>query len=209
MNVAILTFDGFNELDTFTALGIFNKIQDPDWNIQITSPTKTITSIDGLTIQSHQPLSFANTADIVLLGSGIYSRDITKDKSMLSEIKLDETSQVIGAQCGSNCSGTLLMAEFGLLNNLYSLSKAQEKNASNAWIISTESEEQYQPFFAPKNIATASGSMAPHYLATWAIEKVAGKEVATSALSYIAPMSEKINFVNRYIQSLEPQFTFG
>jgi hypothetical protein len=35
MHIAILTFEGFNELDSFIALGILNRIRKPDWRVSI------------------------------------------------------------------------------------------------------------------------------------------------------------------------------
>ncbi len=66
MNIAILTFDGFNELDSFIALGILNRMKGAGWNVQITCPTDKVKSMNGVTIEAQQPLSFCNEADIVL-----------------------------------------------------------------------------------------------------------------------------------------------
>ena len=33
MHIAILTFDGFNELDSFIALGILNRVKRPGWRV--------------------------------------------------------------------------------------------------------------------------------------------------------------------------------
>lgn len=103
MNVSILTFEGFNELDSFIAAGILNRMKTQGWNIQITCPSAHVTSMNGVTVTAQQPLEFANTADVVLFGSGILTRDIAKDKSILNRLKLNPERQLIGAQC----SGTL------------------------------------------------------------------------------------------------------
>ncbi len=76
MNIAILTFEGFNELDSFIAAGILQRMQGQGWNVQITCPEDSVTSMNGLRITAQQPLEFANTADVVLIGSGIYTREI-------------------------------------------------------------------------------------------------------------------------------------
>ena len=80
MNIAILTFDGFNELDSIVAFGILNRMKEHGFNVQITSPTKTVTSMNGLTIEAQQQLEFANSADVVLFGSGLKTRDIAKEE---------------------------------------------------------------------------------------------------------------------------------
>ena len=79
MRVAILTFDGFNELDSFIALGLLNRLGAQGWKAQITSPSKHVTSMNGVTVQAQQPLAFANEADAVIFGSGIYTRVIAED----------------------------------------------------------------------------------------------------------------------------------
>ena len=76
MHIAILTFDGFNELDSFIALGLLNRLSTQGWKAQIASPSTHVTSMNGVTIQAQQPLEFANEADAVIFGSGIYTRAI-------------------------------------------------------------------------------------------------------------------------------------
>ena len=39
MHIAILTFDGFNELDSLIALGILNRAGGAGWRVSIASPT--------------------------------------------------------------------------------------------------------------------------------------------------------------------------
>ena len=84
------------------------------WNVQITCPEDSVTSMNSVTIQAQQDLEFANSADGVLFGSGIYTRDIAKDKQLLDRLRLNPEKQIIGAQC----SGTLLLATLGLLNDV-------------------------------------------------------------------------------------------
>ena len=35
MHIAILTFDGFNELDSLIALGILNRVKTPGWRVSL------------------------------------------------------------------------------------------------------------------------------------------------------------------------------
>ena len=110
MRVAIVTFDGFNELDSFIALGLLNRLGAQGWKAEITSPSKHVTSMNGVTVQAQQPLAFANEADAVIFGSGIYTRAIAEDHgkkgAALDQLQLDPLRQMIGAQC----SGVLLLA---------------------------------------------------------------------------------------------------
>src|SRR5260221_4843193 len=107
MQIAILTFDGFNELDSFIAAGILNRMRPKGWKAHITSPTSQVTSMNGVTIDAERDLDFAAHADAVIIGSGIKTRDIARDNDLLGRLKLDPARQLIGAQC----SGTLLLSK--------------------------------------------------------------------------------------------------
>ena len=196
MDIAILTFDGFNELDSFIALGILNRMKGEGWNVQITCPSEKVTSMNGVTIEAQQPLAFAQQADVVLFGSGIYTREIAKDKVILAQLDLDPSKQVIGAQC----SGTLLLATLGLLNGLPACTDLTTK----PWVIEAGINVLNQPFIANENVATAGGCMSSQYLATWVISKIAGRSAAEAAIHYVAPVGEKDETVARSIAVVEP-----
>jgi len=196
MNIAILTFEGFNELDSFIAAGILNRMQPQGWNVQITCPTTQVTSMNGVTVTAQQPLEFANSADAVLFGSGIFTRDIAKDDALLNRLKLDPQRQLIGAQC----SGTLLLATLGFLNGL----PACTDSTTKPWVIEAGVKVLTQPFTAQDNIATAGGCMAAQYLAAWVIAKLAGNPAAESALHYAAPVGEKEASVARCMALVTP-----
>lgn len=183
MNIAILTFEGFNELDSFIAAGILNRMKLHGWNVQICSPTERVTSMNGVTIEAQQPLEFANQADVVLFGSGIYTRDIAHDEQMLSRLELNPETQLIGGQC----SGTLLMSKLGLLNDIPACTDLTTK----PWVIESGVTVLEQAFYARDNIATAGGCLASEYLAAWVIAKLGGTEQARAALHYTAPVGEK------------------
>ena len=44
MHVAILTFEGFNELDSLIALGILHRIKKPGWRVTLACPTPSVSS---------------------------------------------------------------------------------------------------------------------------------------------------------------------
>ena len=196
MDVAILTFDGFNELDSFIALGILNRMKGEGWNVQITCPSEKVTSMNGVTIEAQQTLAFAQQADVVLFGSGIYTREIAKDKAILAQLELDSSKQVIGAQC----SGTLLLATLGLLNGLPACTDLTTK----PWVIEAGIDVLNQPFIANENVATAGGCMSSQYLAAWVISKIAGRPAAEAAIHYVAPVGEKEETVARSMAVVQP-----
>ena len=167
MQIAILTFDGFNELDSFIAAGILNRMRAQGWKASITCPADEVTSMNGVTIKAEQPLEFAARADAVLFGSGIKTREVAQDLALLSRLQLDPSRQLIGAQC----SGTLLLAKLGLLGNAPACTDLTTK----PWVVEAGVRVLDQPFYAEGNIATAGGCLASQYLAAWFLLRLAGE----------------------------------
>lgn len=196
MRVAILTFDGFNELDSFVALGLINRLRTRGWSAELACPSPQVTSMNGVVVQAQQPLEFANEADAVLFGSGVYTRAIAESGTLLDRLRLDPLRQTIGAQC----SGTLLLARLGLLGDM----PACTDTTSKPWVVEAGVLVVDEPFRARGPIATAGGCMASLYLATWTMWRGAGREAAASALHYVAPVGEKEAFVQRVMRVVEP-----
>jgi transcriptional regulator GlxA family with amidase domain len=200
MRIAIITFDGFNEIDTFVPLGLLNRLSARGWRAEITGPTSHITSMNGVTVQAQQPLEFANEADAVIFGSGIYTRaiaaDIGKRGALLDRLQLDPLRQLIGGQC----SGTLLMARLGLLADLPACTDSNTK----PWVLEAGVRVVDLPFQARGPLATAGGCLASQYLAAWVIAKGAGLDAATQALQYAAPVGEKDAYAERVLNVIRP-----
>jgi putative intracellular protease/amidase len=89
MHIAILTFEGFNELDSLIALGILNRIKTPGWRVSIASPTAQVRSMNGLLLESQISLQEANTADAVIVGSGMRTREVVADAALMAQLQLD------------------------------------------------------------------------------------------------------------------------
>ena len=68
MHIAILTFEGYNELDSLIALGVLNRVR-ADWRVSIASPAPRVRSMNGVVIESHVSLEEASAADAVIVGS--------------------------------------------------------------------------------------------------------------------------------------------
>ena len=200
MRIAIVTFDGFNELDSFIALGLLNRLGAQGWKAQITSPTSHVTSMGGVTVQAQQPLEFANEADAVIFGSGIYTRAIAEDHgkngAALDRLQLDPLRQLIGAQC----SGTLLLARLGLLADTPACTDLTTK----PWVVEAGVRVLDEPFHARGPIATAGGCLASQYLAAWVMARGAGFKAAAQALHYAAPVGEKDAYVERLLNVVRP-----
>ena len=199
MQIAVLTFDGFNELDSFVAAAIVNRMKPKGWQAHITSPTEQVTSMNGITVTRQRPLEFAAEADAVIIGSGIRTREIAADSALLSRIILDPRRQLIGAQC----SGTLLLAKLGLIGDLPACTDLTTK----PWVIEAGVSVLDTPFVAHGNLATAGGCLASQYLATWIIARAATLEDAADAMHYVAPFGEKAVYVERAVAAISPFLT--
>lgn len=196
MHIAILTFDGFNELDSLIAFGVLHRIKKPDWRVSLCCPHTEVTSMNGVTMHAQSMLEEARSADAVLVGSGIRTRDVVADPSLMARLALDPSRQLIGAQC----SGTLVLAELGLLGSVPACTDLTTK----PWVQEAGVQVLNQPFYANGNVATAGGCFASPYLAAWVIARTEGVEAAAEALHYVAPVGEKEAYVENALRNLRP-----
>ena len=194
MHIAILTFEGFNELDSLVALGILNRIKKPHWRVTLSCPTPSVTSMNGVTVHAQSTLADACVADAVIIGSGIRTREIASDRELMGALQLDPARQLIGAQC----SGTLLLAKLGLIGKVPACTDLTTK----PWVQEAGVEVLNQPFFASGNVATAGGCLSSQYLAAWIIARTEGVAAAASALHYVAPVGEKEEYVSRAMKNI-------
>lgn len=196
MHIAILTFEGYNELDSFVALGILNRIKKPGWRVSIACPSARVRSMNGVVVEAQATLQDAVSADAVLVGSGLLTREVVADPALMSQLKLDPSRQLLAAQC----SGTLVLAKLGLLQGVAACTDLTTK----PWVQEAGVDVLNQPFFARGNVATAGGCLASPYLAAWIIARLEGVEAAESALHYVAPVGEKDQFVSRAMSNIRP-----
>lgn len=194
MHITILTFQGFNELDSLVALGILSRIKKPDWRVTLCCPEPTVTSMNGVVVHAQSALSEVESAHAVIIGSGIKTREVVADPVLMSALRLDPKRQLIGAQC----SGTLILAKLGLLGSVPACTDLTTK----PWVQEAGVEVLNQPFYAAGNVATAGGCFASQYLAAWIIARTEGEAAARSALHYVAPVGEKEEYVARAMKNI-------
>ena len=196
MRIAILTFDGFNELDTFISAGLLNDLKAEGWKAELACPTGFVTSMNGVVVQAQQPLEFANEADAVIFAGGIYARAIAENIALLDRLQLDPLRQLLAGQS----SGVLLMARLGLLADM----PACTDSASKPWVVAAGVRVIEAPFHAKGPIASAGGCLASKYLAAWMMLTRAGVETAHRALQRAAPVGEKDDYVARVLKVVQP-----
>jgi transcriptional regulator GlxA family with amidase domain len=197
VHIAILTFDGYNELDSLIALGVLNRVRKSDWRVSIASPSPRVRSMNGVVIESMASLEEACEADAVIVGSGLRTREVVSDPVIMGQLgRLDPSRQLLAGQC----SGTLVLAKLGLLENV----PACTDLISKPWVVEAGVEVLNQPFFAEGNVATAGGCLASPYLAAWILARLQGIGAAESALHYVAPVGEKEEYVARALRNITP-----
>ena len=196
MHIAILTFEGFNELDSLIALGILNLIKKPDWRVSIATPHARVKSMNGVVIEGQIALHEANAADAVIVGSGMLTRNVVADQTLMAQMQFDPSRQLLGAQC----SGTLVLAKLGLLNGVPACTDLTTK----PWVEEAGVAVLNQPFVARGNVATAGGCLASQYRAAWVIARFEGVDAAASAMHYVAPVGEKEEYVARAMRNITP-----
>jgi transcriptional regulator GlxA family with amidase domain len=196
MHIAILTFEGFNELDSLIAFSILNRVKRPAWRVSLACPSPRVRSMNGVVIEGQLSLREASAADAVIVGSGVHIRDVVKVPALMADLRLDPSKQLLSAQC----SGTLVLAKLGLLDGVSACTDVTTK----PWVEEAGVTVLNQPFFAKGNIATAGGCLAAPYLAAWVIAKLADIDSAQRALHYVAPVGEKDEYVARAMRNIAP-----
>lgn len=196
MHIAILTFDGFNELDSLIALGILNRVKKADWRVTLCCPAPEVTSMNGVTVRAQSALEDARGADAVLVGSGMRTREVVGNPGLMERLALDPSRQLIAAQC----SGTLILARLGLLGRV----PACTDLTTRPWVEEAGVAVLNQPFYAEGNVATAGGCLASPYLAAWIIARAEGMDAAAAALHYVAPVGEKEAYVANALKNITP-----
>lgn len=196
MKIAIATFDRFNEIDSFVAAHILNRVSLPGWKAEIAAPTPTVTSMNGVTISAQRPLEFLREADAVIFGSGRATREIVEDEAIMGRIQLDPARQLIASQC----SGGLVLARLGLLAHIPACTDRGTRphlEAAGAKVLDAA-------FYAEGNVATAGGCLSAQYLATWVIWRLLGKQAAMDALDYVVPVGQESEHIARALETVGP-----
>lgn len=196
MHIAILTFEGFNELDSLIALGILNRVKKPGWRVSLACPAPRVRSMNGVVLEAQATLADAAAADAVIVGSGMKTREVVADAALMAQLRLDPARQLLGAQC----SGTLVLAKLGPLSGVPACTDLTTK----PWVEEAGVAVLNQPFVAQGNVATAGGCLASQYLAIWLIARFEGVDAARSAMHYVAPVGEKDEYVERALRNVTP-----
>jgi transcriptional regulator GlxA family with amidase domain len=186
MNLSIIAFDDFTDIDVFFMWDLLNRVKVEDWRVQILGETSHHASTSGLVIPMHGHIEEANHSDVVLFTSGFGARKKINDEKFLHTFQLDPDKQLIG----SMCSGALILAALGLLKGKQATTYPTVKKLLESYDV----EVVEKPFVVEGNIATAAGCLAAQYLAGWVIEQCVGAEMRETVLRSIQPVGEGLSF---------------
>ena len=195
IQVAVVTFDGFNELDSFIASALINRCRSQGLEALITTPTPVVTSMNGVEVTGQRPIGFVTEADVVLIGSGVKTRDVVADDRMLAMLPLDPSRQLIGSQC----SGALLLARLGLLEAMPACTDV----VTRPFLEACDVRVLDAPFHAEGRLATAGGCLASQYLAGWVILRTLGEDAVREAFGYVAPVGEEKATVEHVLEVVQ------
>jgi transcriptional regulator GlxA family with amidase domain len=193
MQISIIAFDNFTDIDIFFLWDVLNRVKSPDWQVKILGDKDHHISSTGLTIPMHGHLSESSASTAVLFASGKGTRDKINDQQYLKSFNLDGSRQLIG----SMCSGALILAAMGLLSGKSATTYPSAKILLEGYGVNVVE----QPFVCEGNIATAAGCLAAQYLTGWVIERLIGKQMRETVLKSISPVGEGLSFADYDIDS--------
>ncbi len=195
MQIAVLTFDRFNEIDSFVVSNLLNRVAG--WRAFITGATPRIESRNGVLVDAQQPLEFAAEADAVVIGSGMKTDEIARDPATLARIRLDPARQLVAAQC----SGALVLGALGLLKGLPACTDQYTRPLVERAGIEALTD---RAFVAHGNVATAGGCLSAPLIAAWMIARRQGVAEAERVLDSAAPVGEAPAYVARAMAAIRP-----
>ena len=182
MEIAIVTFDDFTDLDLFILWDLLKRVESPGWEVKILGDKESHVSVTGIEVRTHGRLGEANDSDAVLFCSGNGTRRKVRDEAFLGAFRLDERRQLLGAID----SGALLLGALGLLKGRRATTypSAELKGLLEGMGVRVV----WESFVREGNVATAAQCLAGQNLAGWVIETLAGAEHREKALRSVAPL---------------------
>jgi len=187
MQIALIAFDDFTDLDLILHWDILNRVKTyggvSDWNVRILGTKKTHNSSLGLPIPTSGPIDAAAEAHAVILCSGRGTRSLLRDQEYLSRLKIDPNRQVLGAQC----SGSLIMGALGFLKGV----KVTAYPPILRELKEFEAVPVEKPLVIEGRFATASSCLAGQMLSRWMIQTLVGDSIAERVMETVEPLGSR------------------
>ncbi|MBV7508856.1 DJ-1/PfpI family protein [Bacillus sp. sid0103] len=190
MNIAIVCFDNFTDIDVFLPWDLLNRVRlvggISDWDVQLLGTDKTHISMAGLRIPMTGDISEIPSADAVILASGKGVQDLFENQQYLNKINFNPKSQLIG----SMCSGALILGAKGLLKGL----KATTYPTVVEQLKKFDVEVIEQSFVNNGNVSTAAGCLAAQDLSAWIIRTLVSEDMVNTVLETVKPVGKGLYF---------------
>ena len=198
MRIAVVAYEGFNELDVFANLHVLGRASrirpEAHLHVQLLGQTPQLRSMYGVETAC-QPLALLREADAVVIGSG-GTQAAVRDLRFMAELSLNPRRQLIASQC----SGALVLQRLGLLADGPACTDATYRPQLEAAGVQVLD----QPFFARDNVASAGGCFATAHLSTWVLWRLLGRATAVGTLTSVAPVGREADFVTGVVDAVAP-----
>ncbi len=181
----IIAFDKVTGIDVHLPWDLLNRarLRHKDFRVKILGTEPAHASSCGLSITTHGSIEEANQADWVLFASGQGTRSLYQNTEYLERFRLNPEQQLIS----SICSGSLILAGLGLLNNITATTyptAADELRNMGVTVV----EDQH--LVTHGNIATAAGCLAAVSLAGWGIERLFDEATKNAVVASVQPAGQ-------------------
>ena len=188
MQIAIVTFDGFTDIDVVLPWDLLHRAKGEGWTIRLVGTEPVHVSATGLDVRMHGAVEETHDADVVLFASGRPTRALAASPEYLARFALDPGRQMIG----SMCSGALLLAALGLLDGADATTYPTARAALEAFGVTVVE----RPFVANGNVATAAGCLAAQDLVGWVVERLLGPARRDLVLRSIQPVGRGLQLAD-------------
>jgi transcriptional regulator GlxA family with amidase domain len=170
MKIVILLFDNYTALDVVGPYEVLNKL--PDYKIYLVGQEKKeYKDTYGLKISADYSTDEISQADVLLIPGGFGVDNLLKNNEILDWIqKTDSTTK----WTVSVCSGSLLLAQAGLLNGKNCTTHWKRKDQLRNFNVIVKDER----FVQDGKIITSAGVSAGIDMALYLVSKIAGDQTA-------------------------------
>lgn len=187
MNIAVVAFDGFTDVDAFLPFDFFHRVTVPygagyegRWKVALLADQPRIVSYSGVAVEAHGSLEEAREADGVFVVSGDGSRAKIDDAKFMDALKLDPSRQLIGAID----SGALVLAALGLLDGLSATTYPNIMHELEAMGVRPEN----RALVVHGNVATGGGCLATLDVCSWMVGRLLSPDAAAKVRASFAPI---------------------
>jgi transcriptional regulator GlxA family with amidase domain len=180
MKVAIVVFEGFEELDALGPYAVFTYARDVGADVEVAlvtaEPAQRVTAQHGLVVVPHGTLDDSYQL-VVVPGGGWLDRG---EVGLFAEAKRGVLPSAVarvherGATVGSVCTGALLLAASGLLRGR----PAVTHHGALAELAASGAEVIRERVVDDDDVVTAGGVTAGIDLSLWLVEREWGSELA-------------------------------